>query len=735
MTRNLVRIAALLFITAAGAYAQFPFQILITSTTGQAAVANDSQIGFTAEVGQSVTYQVVATYLPSNSSNTVTISQMPQILGSTSFTVSNFPMLPAMLSAGDTVKFAITYKSNSANQAQAQLTMNFVETSQGTNGSVMTPNALVLVLLGQSPSFSLFYVLQSNPNAVAIPNGGTLMFPATQVNSSAVAALDIENTGSGAGTIQSITQPTDPAFKVSGIPPLPFTVPSATTLPLTITYTPTASTVDNDQLQIMLASGTVLTVMLQGSGINSMFTYQIVSGSSPVTVMPPGPIALPDTNVGSTSSVTILVQNTGNATGTVNSAPQASGPFTVTANTLFPVTLAPNGSFTFTVNFAPTTPGAQKGTLIIGSNLFTLTGNALGSQLGFSYMAQGGSSISVASGGTVVFSPVQVTQTEQDTFVVTNTGTQTASISNIGIGEANSPFSVSGVQYPISLAAGASTQFTLSFSPTTAGGFVNGTLHIDTNVINLTGSGTPPPPLPNYSFTGPSGNVMPQTQPTIGLSLASGYPAALSGTLTLSTSGSAVTDPAVQFSSGGATVAFTIPANSTAANFGNQGTQIALQTGTIAQKIVLTPSFQTQAGSISLTPSPAPALTLTVPAAAPTLLAVAPASVTSTGFTLNVTGFSTTRSLTNMVVQFNAATGFSFGSNSQITIDLTSVSNAYYATSASQGFGGEFEVMMPFTLTGTSLPTGITPVQAIASVSVTVANSVGTSSALQANLQ
>lgn len=737
MTRSMVRIAGLLLLSAAGAFAQFPFQLLVTSPTSQAAVTNDSSIGFNAEVGQVVTYTVTATYLPTVNTNTVTISTMPTVLGSTQLTFSNFPTLPQMLSAGGTFTFNLNFKPTSTSGAQAQFTLNFTETSQTSTGPVTTPNALVLLLIGTSPSFSLGYELVSVGNVVSIPSGGAIMFPPTQVNTSAVALLDVSNLGSGPGVIQSITPPTsDPAFKVAGIGQLPLTIPAGSALQLTVTYTPTASTTDNDQIQITLASGTVLTVMLQGSGINAIFTYQIISGSTPTPVTPPGPIALPDTNVGSTSSVVLRVQNTGNANGTLNSAPLVSGPgFSATGGPLFPDTLKPNDSFTFTITFAPTTPGAQKGTLIVGSDLFNLTGNGLGAQLAFSYLASGGNSITVTSGGTVVFSPVQVTATESDTFVITNSGTQTANISNIGIGEANSPFSVSGVQYPISLAPGASTQFTLSFSPTTSGGFVNGTLHIDTNVITLTGSGTPPPPLPNYSFTGPSGNVTPQTQPAVGLTLASGYPVSLSGTLTLTTSGNAISDPAVQFSTGGKTVPFTIAANSTAANFAGQGSQIAFQTGTVAENIVLTPSFQTQTGGIDLTPSSPAVLTLTVPSAAPTLLAVVPASVAATGFTLNVTGFSTTRSLTTMVVTFNPATGFNIGSSAQVSIDLKSAAAAYYATSASQAFGGQFEVSVPFTFTATNLPAGVTPAQAIASISVTVANSVGTSSPLQATLQ
>ncbi len=738
MKSRLSRIAGLLLVTAGVAAAQgFPFQLLVTSATSAVAVTNDAAIPFTTAVGTSVTYHVTATYLPANTSNTVTISQQFAILGNIQFTVTNFPSpLPVMLNPGDKLQFDITYKPTSANAATAQLQINFTETNPGTTGTPTTSsNAIVLILQGSSPSFILSYVLQSNLNVVQLAPGGTIPFGGVQVNATAVAQLNITNGGSGPGQVVGITPPpTGSPFKLTGIPLLPATVNTGLTLPLTIAYTPTASEVDNSQVQIQLDSGATLTVLLQGNGIAAAFSYQLLSGTTPTPVMPPGPIALPDTNLGSTSSVTVLVQNIGNANGVINNAPSVSGQgYTVSGGPVFPQTLKPNDSFQFTINFAPTQPGVSKGNLIVGSDIFNLTGNGLGPQLTFSYTSAG-TSITVASGGVVVFSPIQVTQSEQLTFVITNSGTQTAHVSNIGIGEANSPFSVSGVTLPITLAPAGSTQFTLGFAPT-ATSFSNGTLRIDTVVINLTGSGTQPPPLPGYTIQGPSGNVAPQTQPAVGLTLASGYPVALTGTLTLTTNGTSVSDPAVQFSTGGTSVAFTIPANSTSANFAGHGSQIFLQTGTVAETIILTPAFQTQNGGIALTSSPTTTLQFSVPSAAPTLLAITATGATATGFVLNVTGFSTIRSVDTLTVQFTAATGFNFGANSQVSVDLHSSSAAWYQSTASQTFGGQFEVTIPFTFTGVNLPNGTTAIQAVASVAVTVTNDVGTSNSLQASLQ
>jgi len=732
-----LRIAGLLGLAAAAASAQqFPFQLLITSATSAVTVANDSAIGFNAEVGQSVTYHVTATYLPSNASNTVTVSQAAQILGATQFSVTNFPaMLPLTLNPGDKLTFDITYKPTSANSATAQLQVNFTETSPAQSGPpVTTQNAIILILQGVSPSIVLSYVLQTNLNVVPLQPGGTISFPGTLVNTTALANLNVSNGGSGSGQITAIVPPAGPAFKLTGIPLLPYTLPALQTLTLQVAYTPTSSNTDNDQLQIKLASGATLTVLLQGNGTSASFSYQLLSGDTPAPVTPPGPIALPDTNVGTTSSMTVRVQNIGNANGTLNAPSLAGQGFSLTDLPLFPQTLKPNDSFTFTINFAPTQPGTNKGTLVVGSDLFNLTGNGLGAKLTFSYISGGGTT-TLNTGDSVIFSPIGVTQSEQVTFVIKNSGTQPARISNVGIGEAKSPFSLANVpSLPISLDPGASTQFNINFAPSTTG-FSNGTLRVDGTVVGLTGSGTAPPPLPSYTIQGPSGNVTPQTQPSVRLTLANPYPVGITGTLTLTTSSNSVSDPAVQFSTGGRSVPFVIPANATSANFAGQGSQIFLQTGTVASTIILTPSFLTQDGGIDVTPSNPTALQFSVASLAPTLLAASVTSATTNSFVLNVTGFSTPRSLNTLNIQFAAASGFNFSSNTSVSVDIRQGSSAWFQSTASQAFGGQFEVSIQFTLTGTNLPTGKNPIQAIASVSATVVNDVGTSNSLQVSLQ
>jgi len=359
-----------------------------------------------------------------------------------------------------------------------------------------------------------------------------------------------------------------------------------------------------------------------------------------------------------------------------------------------------------------------------------LTGRGLGANLAFAY-TMAGTTATLGTGDSVVFTPAMVTQSESAQFTISNTGTVAANIFNIGIVQASSPFSVSGLPpLPVNIAPNAQASFTITFAPTTVG-FTTGTLQVGNTTIGLIGSGTAPPALPAYTFSGPTGDVAAMSQPSVGLKLSKPYPAAVSGTLTITISSDLTVDPAVQFSTGGRTITFVIPANTTEAIFAGQGPQIQLQTGTVESTITLTPTFATQAGGINLTPASPATLQFSVAGAAPNLISVQVGSTTSNSFVLTLVGFTTTRSLTTIAVQFTAAAGFKI-SATPVNIDLSHVATAWFVSTASVAFGGQFQVTVPFTLNGT-VATGQTLIGSLAGVTATIANSTGTSNSVQAN--
>jgi len=701
------------------------FSLFVTVNGSSGTVANDNAVAILGVVGTQTTATVVATY---TGSTQATISK-PTIIGSSSLTltVPAAPTYPLVVAAGQTFTFVVTYAPTDATLANAQVEVPYTEPGTATP---TVSSAILLQFQGAAPAFTLTYVLQSDNNAVKISPGGTVPFGSTQLNTTANANVDINNTGSGPGVITGVTPPAAGSpFKVEGIPLLPYTLAAGTTLPLIVQYNPTA--VENDTAQIVIAyqGGATATVNLTGSGITSTFTYKYLVQGASTAVTPGGTITFPGADVGSTSGLIVQVTNTGSATGTISSV-STQGPFTLTNPVTLPATLTTGNSFSVPLTFTPTQVGTQTGEVLIGNDFFNLSGQGLGPNLTYAYTSgTGTTTVNPATGGAVVFSPIAVGQSEHVTFTVTDSGSQSASISLIGATPANGPFTVSAA--PLSLAPGQSGHFTITFTPTLTG-VTNGDLVLNTTMIPLIGSGTAPPALPSYSISGPSGTAAPASQSNVSLTLANSYPVDLTGVLTITTSGNQGSDPDVQFSSGGRTVDFAIPADSTSANFAGQGPQIPVQTGTVAETVTLTPSFAT-AGGVNVTPSSPATLQFSVASSAPGLESVGITNESDNSFDLVLIGYSTPRSLTSLTVTFNPASGFNIGT-SQLTIDVSQASAAWFQSSSSTAFGGQFQITTPFTLQGT-VKIGQTLLQAIASVTATVSNTVGTSNSLAANVQ
>jgi Abnormal spindle-like microcephaly-assoc'd, ASPM-SPD-2-Hydin len=723
------------------------FNLLLTPNNGSppGTILNNTPITIVGQVGVQTQVSIQATYTGSTQATIAAPPPpVPQVLGSTEFTAkivsttTGSTTLPIMLAPGQSFTFTVTYDATSAAEAAALVTIPYTE--PGTTGAPVA-SAISLPFTGTAPAYSLFYSL--NNNAHLIQPGGTIPFPATQVNTTTSAFLDIDNTGSGVGGITAISVPAaNSPFTVTGIPPLgpglPYLIGPGDALQLQVQYAPTAVENDTAQITVTYQGGATATVNLTGSGIKSAFSYKYIVGSTSTTVAPGGTITFPGANIGSTSSLIVQVTNTGSATGTINSVSTSNPPgggasFTLTNPITLPTTLTTGLSFSVPLTFTPTQVGAQNGGLLIGNDFFTLSGQGLGSNLTYGYTSGGVTTpVNPATGGAVLFSSIPVGQSEQVTFTITNSGSAAATVSLIGTTPTNGPFTVSAA--PKTLAPGQPYPFTITFAPTTTG-ITNGTLVVNTTSIPLVGEGTAPGPLPSYTITGPSGNVSPATQSNVSLTLSQPYSVDLNGVLTLTTQGSLGSDPNVQFSvgssTGNRTVDFTIPVGSTSANFAGEGSQIQVQTGTLAETVTLAPTFTTT-GGVDVVPS-LTTLQFTIPSLAPALTSAQVTASGASSFTLSIVGYSTTKSLTSLNVTFNPAPGFNLATT-QLTIDVTKPASAWFQSVASNGFGGQFTIAIQFNLTG-SVTAPETLLDTIASVSATVSNSIGTSSSLQAPVQ
>ncbi len=236
-----------------------------------------------------------------------------------------------------------------------------------------------------------------------------------------------------------------------------------------------------------------------------------------------------------------------------------------------------------------------------------------------------------------------------------------------------------------------------------------------TKALNLT---VRTPPLPQINFGGAE-SANPAQQIKLTGTLGSGYPLQLNGQLTLTFTPDAVStadDPAIQFATGGRTFSFTVQPN--APQFPDAG----LQTGTVAGTIVIALA-RVEAGGVDMTPSPPLTQTIVVNRRAPTITGVTMVR-TGTGFEVRVNGYSTPREVTQAKFTFAAASGSSLQSP-EVTVPVGSMFTTWYNDAASKQFGSMFQYVQPFNVQG--------DLSSLASVTVTLSNSVGASQPATAN--
>ena len=220
-------------------------------------------------------------------------------------------------------------------------------------------------------------------------------------------------------------------------------------------------------------------------------------------------------------------------------------------------------------------------------------------------------------------------------------------------------------------------------------------------------------PAAQATFTGPT-TVQPAQQPTLNFTLTA-YPVPITGTVTLTFAGNGgVDDPSIQFSTGGRTQTFTIPANSTTTP------TIQLQSGTDAGTITVTLTLSA-AGQV-ITPASVVPVVINLPAAPPVVTSM---TLTRSGDTLtaNIMGYSNTRDLSQATFTFTGANGDAV-TDPQVIVPATALFTAWFSNATSQQYGSTFLYTQEFNLNN--------PATSIGSVAVTLTNSTGTSTSATA---
>ena len=467
--------------------------------------------------------------------------------------------------------------------------------------------------------------------------------------------------------------------------------------------------------------------------------------------------SVPNGAVGSSYSAQLQASGDQGVTWSIASGSLPSG-ISLSASGLLTGTPTTNGPSSFTVKVVSQSP-AQEATrsyqIIVGPGLsltttnlsqatrfvpYTATLAAAGGVAPYSWTVVSGNlpaGLSLSSAGAISGTPT-VVGPSSFTIQVADAGGATASRAFsmtviqgvLQITTQSLPAGVQGFAYSQQLqAAGGPAPFTWSlsggalpsgFTLTSAGVLqgnatapFNGTISV--RVVDAVG-GTDArdltlaigPPLGTLSLNGVAAKVSPVQQIPVSLSIPSAYPGELRGTLTFTFSSSAVIpadDPAVQFSTGGRTVPFTIPANTTNAVFTSP---LMLVTGTVAGTVAITGAIQNGPSSMALTST-------TIDSSPPKMTTIT-ATRTTGGLSVQVIGYSPERRVTEVEYSFDVRVN---GAIQKVNLGKSVLSefNSWYQNPASAAFGSAFRLQQLFSVVGDTT--------AIEGVTVTLKNSQG----------
>lgn len=213
---------------------------------------------------------------------------------------------------------------------------------------------------------------------------------------------------------------------------------------------------------------------------------------------------------GTTKTVTVTATNSGSAAVTVNSATVSNSNFSVTAPS-FPATIAAGQSVALSLAFTPNAVGSFNATVTFASNASNSTATISLSGAGIAAGQLASNPSTEAFGSVTVGSQQSISET------VTNTGGTSVTISQAAISGAG--FSLTGITTPLTINAGQSTTFTVSFTPQTAGA-VSGHVTLTSNApnatltISLSGTGITPGQLSGSPSTEAFGSVTVGSQQT-----------------------------------------------------------------------------------------------------------------------------------------------------------------------------------------------------------------------------
>jgi hypothetical protein len=371
----------------------------------------------------------------------------------TGFSLSGLS-LPLTLNAGQSTSFTAVFAPTASGADNGNITI----TSSGSNSDLTIPLSGTGVAQG---------TLTANPTSLA--------FGSVQTGNSSSLSETLTNSGGSSLTI-SAASASGTGFSLSGLS-LPLTLNAGQSTSFTVKFAPSASGASSGSVTITSnGSNPSLSIALSGTGV------------TPGTLSPnPSSLAFGSVQVGNVANLPETVTNTGGSSVTISQANVTGAAFSISGLSV-PQTLSAGQSVTFTATFTPSGSGAASGSLSIVSDA---SNSPLSIALSGTGTAAGQLAVSPTS---LSFGNVAVGSNAALSGSLTATG---ASVTINSASLNNPEFVLSGISLPKTLAAGQSTPFTVTFTPS-ASGATSASLSFSSNASNspavetMTGTGTAP---------------------------------------------------------------------------------------------------------------------------------------------------------------------------------------------------------------------------------------------------
>jgi hypothetical protein len=304
---------------------------------------------------------------------------------------------------------------------------------------------------GVPPPFSLY---QGPGN---LPVGAQLTFGTAYPNVPDAVTFLLTNTTSQTQTL-TVLSVSGAGFTLTGAA-APMTVKAGVGVPFTITFQGAAAGSYSGSL-----NATGISVSLTAN-VTPVLTYevQLPSGAG---VLGTAAVNFGNVQVGSNATVNFLAVNQTTAALTVDAISVAAGDFALVGTSPSGTMLGPQGSAGFSIVFSPTAAGARTAVLSIGSQQFTLTGAGVSPPFSLDQVS-GNTELPV--GAQFSFPTAYPNLPDSVTFLLTNTTSQTQTLAVLSV--SGGGFSPPNAAAPMTVKAGASVQFTVTFQGATVGSY------------------------------------------------------------------------------------------------------------------------------------------------------------------------------------------------------------------------------------------------------------------------